>query len=330
MKLINRILSISTAGLMMLFCVYTTSLHSQTANENSRQLTLGEKSLNFLVLSDWGRDGINDTIKKAPGQIKVAKQLGITANEINASFIVTCGDNFHGKGVSSLTDQLWNVNFENVYTEKSLIIPWYITLGNHDYEGNVDAEIEYAKTSKRWIEPSRYYSFTKKLPDSTEVLFVVLDSSPLIGEYINSKTDGHHVKNINNYLQAHWCDSVLSKSNNKWKFVFYHHPAYSASPTHGSTKEIQDFFVPLFEKYHVTACFSGHDHDLQHSHPANATVEYFGTGGGSETRPVGQTDFTKFSKASLGFSVVSLTTSTMRLSFVNELGEQIYTYEIHK
>jgi hypothetical protein len=123
---------------------------------------------------------------------------------------------------------------------------------------------------------------------------------------------------------------VLSTSNAKWKFVFFHHPAYSASSKHGSTKEVQNTFVPLFEKYHVDACFSGHDHDLQHSHPENSTIEYFGTGGGSETRPVGTKDFTKFSQASLGFGAVSLTQSTMRLSFVNEKGERLYTYEIHK
>jgi predicted MPP superfamily phosphohydrolase len=329
MKLRNRFLPISTAVLIMLFGILSTSLYSQSTNENAKQLTLGSKSLNFLVISDWGRDGINDVDKKTPGQLKVAKQFSTTANEIKASFVVTCGDNFHGKGVSSITDPLWNVNFENVYADKSLMIPWYVTLGNHDYEGNVEAELEYAKTSKRWIQPARYYTFTKKLPDSTEVLFVVLDSSPLVQEYNNAK-DGHHIKGQNTALQLRWCDSVLSKSSAKWKLAFYHHPAYSASSTHGSTKEIQDTFVPLFEKYRVDACFSGHDHDLQHSRPDNSTVEYFGTGGGSDTRPAGQADFTKFSKASLGFGVVSLTQSTMRFSFVNDKGEQVYMYEIHK
>jgi hypothetical protein len=286
--------------------------------------------LNFLVISDWGRDGIDDTSKKAPGQLKVAKQFGTTAKDIKASFVVTCGDNFHGKGVSSITDPLWSVNFEKVYTNKSLMIPWYITLGNHDYEGNVEAELEYAKTSKRWIEPARYFSFTKKLHDTTPVLFVILDSSPFVEEYINQKEDGHHVSGQKTAVQVQWCDSVLSTSIASWKFVFFHHPAYSASSTHGSTAEIQRVFVPLFEKYHVNACFSGHDHDLQHSRPDSASVEYFGCGGGSDTRPAGQAAFTKYSIASLGFGVVSLTQSTMKFSFVNEKGEQIYTYEIHK
>ncbi len=305
-------------------------LRSQSLNGNPNQLSLGKSSLNFLILSDWGREGINDTNKKTPGQLKVAKQFGVTAKDIKASFVVTCGDNFHSKGVSSVTDPLWNVNFEKVYADESLMIPWYITLGNHDYEGNVEAELEYAKTSKRWVEPARYFSFTKKLHDSTRVLFVILDSSPLVEEYINEKEDKHHVMGQKTVVQLRWCDSVLSTSTATWKFIFFHHPAYSASSTHGSTLEIQRTFVPLFEKYHVNACFSGHDHDLQHSRPDSATVEYFGCGGGSETRPVGQTPFTKYSIASLGFGVVSLTQSTMRFSFVNEKGEQIYKYEIHK
>jgi hypothetical protein len=330
MKSKTRLISGFISILIILAGVLFTNLYSQSDNDNSQKLTLGSKALNFLVISDWGREGINDTAKKAPGQIKVAKQFGITAGDINASFVVTCGDNFHGKGVPSSTDPYWGVNYENVYSAKSLMIPWYITLGNHDCEGSVNAELEYAKTSNRWIQPARYFSFIKKLPDSTEALFVIVDSSPFIQEYINEKADNHHIKGIDNSIQLHWCDSVLSSSNARWKFVFFHHPAYSASFTHGSTKEIQENFVPLFEKYKVDACFEGHDHDLQHSRPAGATVEYFGVGGGSETRPVGHADYTKFSKASLGFGVVSLTQNIMKFSFVNNSGEQVYTYEINK
>jgi tartrate-resistant acid phosphatase type 5 len=317
--------------ILIVFCCNVTSfIFAQPAIRNSNPLTFDRGSLNFLVISDWGRDGINDTNKKAPGQLKVAKQFGTTAKDIKASFVVTCGDNFHGKGVSSVADPLWSVNFEKVYTNKSLMIPWYITLGNHDYEGNVEAELEYAKTSKRWIQPARYFAFTKALPDSTQVLFLVLDSSPFVQDYINQKGDGHHVQDQNTARQVQWCDSVLSTSSATWKFAFFHHPAYSASSTHGSTPEIQSTLVPLFEKYHVDACFSGHDHDLQHSRPDNSTVEYFGNGGGSDTRPAGNSSFTKYSNASLGFGVVSLTQSIMRFSFVNDKGEQIYKYEIHK
>ncbi len=316
--------------LIVLLGMSAMTLHSQSFTEKQEPLSLGKDALNFLVISDWGRDGIADTSKKTPGQLKVAKQMGATAKEFKPSFIVTCGDNFHGKGVSSVTDPLWKVNFENVYTEHSLMIPWYIALGNHDNGGKAEAELEYAKTSSRWIEPARYFSVTKKLPDSTAVLLLVLDSSPFVQEYVNEPEDGHHVKGQNVVAQVRWADSVLSASTAQWKFAVYHHPAYSASSKHGSTKEIQVLLVPLFEKYKVDACFSGHDHDLQHSRPEQSTIEYFGCGGGSETRPAGQKAFTKFSKASLGFGAVSLTRNVMRFSFVDDKGEQVYEYEIKK
>jgi len=330
MKSGNRLFSILTITLIMLTGLFISNIYSQSVSGDSKQLTLGNNSINFLVISDWGREGINDVDKKTPGQLKVAKQFGTTAEQINAAFVVTCGDNFHGKGVPTSTDSLWKVNFEDVYNTKSLMIPWYITLGNHDNEGNVAAELEYAKTSSRWIEPARYFSFTKKLPDASEALFVVIDSSPFIQEYLNEKADDHHIKDQNPLKQLQWCDSVLSTSQARWKFVFFHHPAYSASFTHGSTYEIRNYFIPMFEKYHVDICFSGHDHDLQHSHPAGSPIEYFGVGGGSETRPLGHADYTKYANASLGFGVVSLAQNTLRFSFVNDKGEQIYTYDIHK
>ena len=325
----NRILFLICFSL---FCIslLTTALVAKPKTTKANDLTLGDHSLNFLVLSDWGRDGINDTDKKTPGQLKVAKQLGETAGKVKASFLVTCGDNFHGKGVPSVDDPLWKVNFEDVYSVKSLMIPWYITLGNHDNGGNVEAELEYAKTCKRWIQPGRYFSFEKDVDGTTKALFVIIDSSPFIEEYLKDKKDGHHIKDQNTDRQVKWCDSVLSASSAKWKFVFYHHPAYSASSTHGSSPEIQKRLVPIFEKYHVDVCFSGHDHDLQHSHPANSTIEYFGCGGGSDTRPAGQADFTKFSVASLGFGVVSLTDNKFKLSFVNQAGKNLYNYEITK
>ena len=332
MKLVKSFRSILNINLFFLLLFSSSVSYPQAAPENSAKLSLGDKSLNFLVISDWGRDGTKEKgkDKKAVGQVLVAKQFGETAKEINASFVVTCGDNFHGKGVPSSTDPFWSENFENVFTNQSLMIPWYITLGNHDYEGNVEAELEYAKTSKRWIQPARYYSFIKNLSNSSVVLFVILDSSPFIQEYQKDMKDGHHINLQDREKQVQWCDSVLSHTNAKWKFVFFHHPAYSASTTHGSTKEIQNIFVPLFEKYHVDACFSGHDHDLQHSHPDKSPVEYFGTGGGSDMRPAGHEDFTKFSVSSLGFGAVSLTQNEMKFSFINDKGEQIYTYSIHK
>ena len=42
-------------------------------------------------------------------------------------------------------------------------------------------------------------------------------------------------------------------------FVVMHHPPFSIS-LHGGNRDLRERWTPLFEKYQVTAVFSGHDH----------------------------------------------------------------------
>jgi len=52
---------------------------------------------------------------------------------------------------------------------------------------------------------------------------------------------------------------------------------------HGPTKELVERLRPMLIKYNVSAYFCGHDHDVQHIHESNSTVEYFLSGAGHET-----------------------------------------------
>ncbi|MEO7992031.1 MAG: metallophosphoesterase, partial [Chryseolinea sp.] len=108
----------------------------------------------FLIVGDWGRNGQGDTQD-------VADWMGVAANQVNAKFVISTGDNFYCCGVASTEDYQWVSSFENVFRSHSLQIPWYVTLGNHDYQGNVQAQIDYGKKNQRWKMPDRY--FTKVL-----------------------------------------------------------------------------------------------------------------------------------------------------------------------
>src|SRR5687768_2876700 len=93
-------------------------------------------SLSFIVIGDWGMNG------SAP-QKAVAEQIDIIGRKNNVQFIITTGDNFYPTGVTSTSDPHWERSFNLVYDKKGHMVPWYPTVGNHDYNGSPSAQIEY-------------------------------------------------------------------------------------------------------------------------------------------------------------------------------------------
>lgn len=273
----------------------------------------------ILVFGDWGREGNKN-------QLKVAKQMGISAKENDIKFIIALGDNFYENGVEDLNDKHWKKSFENVYTDKSLQIPWYLVLGNHDYRGNVQAQIDYSKQSNRWIMPARYYVNEVKINDSTDVLFVYTDTNPFLESYRKSSK----YKNVlegETEMQLKWLDSVLTNSKAKWKIVSGHHPLYSYGD-HGNTVELIEKFEPLFEKHNVNLYLSGHDHDMQHIYTGKKT-NYFVSGAGSNTRSVGAGKFSKYAKGDTGgFLILNFETEKINSRFIDDSGNILYKTEI--
>ena len=68
------------------------------------------------------------------------------------------GDNFYFGGVKDANDKRFVKTFENVYAYPTLEKDWYMIAGNHDYLGNVSAQIVYSKNSKRWKFPHYFYT----------------------------------------------------------------------------------------------------------------------------------------------------------------------------
>ena len=213
-------------------------------------------SARFLIIGDWG--GFASENQKA-----VAAAMGKEAQRNRDQFVVTVGDNYHGKGIGSATDPRWKTEYEDIYSDSSLQVPWYPTLGNHDYEGSPDAELDYSHYSKRWKFHHRYYAQKKKIDDSTKILIVHLDTSPFVTEY-KQQDDQYHVKGQDIAGQTHWLDSLLSASQERWVIVGRHRPIFSAAPKHGDTPELKSAILPILEKHHVPVYICGHDHVMQH------------------------------------------------------------------
>jgi tartrate-resistant acid phosphatase type 5 len=301
-------------GLVLLLILFCLPLNAQSSSEKHFP-----DSLNFLVISDFGGQG---------GKIQrdVAFQLGQIARVEKSKFIITAGDNYHQNGIPSAHDPRWISEYEDIYSSPSLMIPWYASLGNHDYVGNAQAEIEYTLISKRWKMPERYYAHTEKINDTTDVLFVQIDTSPFITEYRNNNST-YHVLGQDIHKQLHWIDSVLASSHAIWKIVVGHHPIYSLVGNHGNTRELIDDILPLLQKYGVRIYLCGHEHFLQYL--AHGAINFFVVGGGSVSRPVSDRDDVKFGVGSPGFLSMTLTPALAKAVYFDDKGKSLYSITIN-
>ncbi len=271
--------------------------------------------LNFLLLGDWGRKG-------EPDQAAVARQMGLCGEKLQPKFVVAVGDNFYEDGVKSVKDPQWQESFEKVYTAQSLQAPWWAILGNHDYHGNCDAQIDYSKGSKRWNMPARYYHCSETIDKENAVDFFYIDTTPMAGFDLGELARRVDLKSQDVPKQMDWLESQLKASTAPWKIVVGHHPVYSGG-VHGDTPYIVKHVLPLLEKYGVQVYFNGHDHDLQHLQAGK--VNLFCTGGGSRPRAaVKTTAHSKFGRGCSGFIAASLAADSLDVRMIDDAGKLLY------
>ena len=255
--------------------------------------------------------------------------MGIVAKKFKPEFIVSTGDNFYPNGVQSTRDHNWLASFEDIYTAQSLQSDWFVVLGNHDYRGEPQAEIDYSQVDRKWHMPARYYSKLIFIDeDSTEgVLLVFIDTTPFLSE--SYQGDQHHVMDQDTALQRIWLEKTLRETpaKVKWKFVFGHHPVYTGGGRMKAkeTVEMKNLFKPIFEKYRVNAYICGHDHNLQYIKPPGHT-NYFVSGAGSElSKTVIHPEGGVYAKAENGFMNFSVFANQMTVNMISYNGEKIYS-----
>jgi tartrate-resistant acid phosphatase type 5 len=297
-----------------LFVASQATLLGRFFTENASAVEIVPGGYNFVIIGDWGRMGRSD-------QAQVARQMALTSAKIKSKFVISVGDNFYEKGVSSVDDIQFQKSFENVYAAPSLQVPWNVILGNHDYVGNPDAQSEYAKTHPRWGMPARYYPQSHVIDTATQADFFYINTSPMIQEYRKSPPMLQNIVTQDVPAQLRWLDQSLVASTAPWKIVFGHHPIYSGG-LHGDQPELIAQVLPLLERYKVQAYFCGHDHDLQHLKAGN--VNLFVSGGGSEHRPNKSTPETQFGRSASGFAAVSLTGNAMQVQLIDNDGKLLY------
>ena len=220
----------------------------------------------FLIMGDWGGDEAPPFT--TPEEVMTAAGMGKVALRDGAKHALVLGDNFYHDGVTGIEDPRFQTTFEDVFTHAALQDPFrfHLVAGNHDYLGDVQAQIAYSARSARWHFPSAYYTFT-----DGDVQFVMIDTIILAGnnDYfvhggkILSSLSGaalHRLfkKSASDEMreaqqaQLAWIEDTLRASTAPYIVVGGHYPVWSICG-HGPTTTLIHELKPLLEKYKVTA-----------------------------------------------------------------------------
>jgi tartrate-resistant acid phosphatase type 5 len=320
--------------LFLLFHILSFSPLLATSTPASTTIERSEQGISFLVIGDWG-SGDNPTY--APTQAAVAQAMAQVGLKEKIQFVVSVGDNFYEDGVQSTTDPKWATSFVNMYTGEALQKRWYQMLGNHDYMGNVDAQLKY-KADPRWHMPGRNYTFSLPVTGDIRATFIVIDTTPFVNEYYNypqNEEMRNQLRDQHWEAQLEWAKAEFKKVPKKdWLIVFGHHPVFSGHKVDGQNeflgghRELQTTIQPLLEQHEAAAYISGHVHDLEHV--MFNKVQYFVSGAGSRVKLLPRSQESAllesyFHHDGAGFMSLFLGKDNMTATFYDETGAQLYS-----
>lgn len=264
-----------------------------------------EQPVRLLAMGDFGYGAPENRLLAGDGQKQNAAAMVKYNQQMPHDFAITLGDNFYPDGMLSPSDPRWRTLWEELYSP--LGIPFYATLGNHDWHASDSpaAEILYSGQSRIWRMPSPYYTFTAGFAQ-----FFALDTNDF------------------SEAQAMWLDGELARSQARWKIVYGHHPIYSAGQ-HGDTKQLIERLLPLL-KDRADIYLAGHDHDLQHLKPEGRLHFFISGGGGAGLRKIEPGPRSIFAASVHAFTSLEAGPDKVEVRFIGTDLKTLYHYTVNK
>lgn len=286
----------------------------QSRGEIRTQISQSDKALRFFALGDSGNGSTQ--------QYQVAQAMELQCQKLGGiDGILLLGDNFYMSGVDSVDDPQWEEKILKPYGSPCLSkAEIYPILGNHDYRGNPQAQVDYSLKSTRWKMPHRFYSVNF----GSLLKIVAMDST--IFDFCG----------LSNFCAIDFLLKELSSPDQQWKFVLSHHPLTSASVKGGNYNGDGPYghlmrWLTCDKK--LDLLFAGHTHHLEHRKLPNCNPDFFISGGGgmniASDLKNSEID-SKFSAKSHGFLSVDITPESIHSQFFDSQAKLLYeTKRIH-
>lgn len=209
---------------------------------------------------------------------------------------------------------------DTMVTPEGRLIPMIPALGNHDVNGGFGKSAADAQ--------SFHALFSFPGPQG----FQAID----FGRYMSLMVlDTGHTNPIGGY-QTNWLfETLRQREDYPYKFALYHVPAYPSvrKAKNKTSSEVRNFWVPIFERFGLTAAFENHEHAYKRSHPIlNGKVDpkgilYLGDGawGVEEPREPASPEerwYIAQSASKRHFICVTLSKNECHFSAIDSYGEQ--------
>jgi hypothetical protein len=261
-------------------------------------------SPNFLSVGDWGSAALggyhlrnaHDTSGTMKAYIAEKTRLG----QDPPSFVLNTGDNFYYCGIQNTSDPQISEDYTALFG--GMGVPWYHSLGNHDYGFSPEAQLALNTTIPGWIMDERYYHRRVVISGGggggdIVANIIVLDTNPCVSDYrgddrrrwdpcgtqypdcspIAEPCRFHeNILSQDCDAQLAWARQTLdgisnSSTSREWIFVVGHHKAEEIDAADFQTTFLDDPRIHLY--------LNGHTHNLEH-YEINGQAKYMTTGAG--------------------------------------------------
>ena len=206
-----------------------------------RTLKMPGTPISFLVFGDSGQG--------TTAQFKIADQMETTG----ADLVLHLGDVIYFCFTAAQAD----ARVFSVYHDQMRTTPFFFSMGNHDgYCGQNDYLQAFYLPTNSVTGTEHWYSF-----DHGDAHFVALATDTQGGQRYDFDSP-----------QFKWLEADLAASQQRWKFIFFHHVVRSSSlHTYDDylgnltydKYELQAYIGMLATKYGAQVIFNGHDHNYE-------------------------------------------------------------------
>jgi hypothetical protein len=245
----------------------------------------------FLSVGDWGSASLGGYhLHNAQGTAAAMKTY-VSNHDSGVEFVLNTGDNFYYCGIQNTSDPQISEDYTTLFG--GMGVPWYHSLGNHDYGFSPEAQLLLNETIPEWIMDDRYYHRRIILPDGIVANIIVLDTNPCVKDYRGTdrrrwdpcgtqypdcspiaEPCRFHENIISQDCNAQlsWAQGVFANiQKGEWIFVVGHHKADEIN--------VADFQTTILDDPRVHLYLNGHNHNLEH-YSVNDQAKYMTTGAG--------------------------------------------------